>query len=244
MSNAYEYEGGELELFSGASNWKGYLQRLLAPFIRGEVLEVGAGIGGTTVFLRDVTHPRWTCLEPDATLAERLERRVHELPAADRIRIEVGTVDELAEGEQFDSVIYIDVLEHIADDARELARAARRLRPGGRVVVLSPAHAQLFTPFDAAVGHYRRYTRRTLRALTPPGLELERCFYADAVGLLASLGNKLLLRKSMPSTREIRLWDGWMVPISMRLDPLVGHRVGKSVIAVWRRPDGAPRVDA
>ena len=59
--------------------------------------------------------------------------------------------------------------------------------------------------------------------------------YMDCVGLLASLGNSLLLKASMPTQRQIRIWDDWMVPLSRCLDPILGHRLGKSILTVWRK---------
>lgn len=107
--------------------------------------------------------------------------------------------------------------------------------------MLCPAHQFLFTPFDAAIGHHRRYDAPRLRAVAPPSLELERCIYLDAVGMLASLGNKLLLRSASPTEGQIQLWDRLMVPLSTHLDGWLGHRLGKSVLAVWRRPDDQRR---
>ncbi len=118
----------------------------------------------------------------------------------------------LQASESFDTIVYIDVLEHIEDDAGELKLAARRLRRGGRIVVLSPAHQFLYTPFDAAIGHFRRYNRSSLRKISPPGLELEKLFYLDAFGIAASAMNRLLLRQSMPTKAQIETWDKWIVP--------------------------------
>jgi hypothetical protein len=109
------------------------------------------------------------------------------------------------------------------------------LLPGGRLVVLSPAHPFLFSPMDAAVGHYRRYTEATLRALTPPTCRLDRLILIDSVGFFASLANRLLLRASQLSPGQVRLWDGVFVPVSRILDPLLLRRFGKSVMAVWSR---------
>ena len=130
------------------------------------------------------------------------------------------------------------MLEHIEDDAAELARAAEWLRPGGHVVVLSPAHQWLFTPFDKAIGHFRRYTKKSLKAVAPPGAELARLAYLDSVGLLASIGNRVILRRAVPSAGQIAAWDKLMVPLSRALDPVLAHTVGKSVLGVWRRPTG------
>ena len=72
-------------------------------------------------------------------------------------RTVAGLIADLPCVPSFDSIVYIDVLEHIKDDSAEIAAATARLRSNGTLVVLSPAHAWLFSAFDAAVGHYRRY---------------------------------------------------------------------------------------
>src|SRR5262249_30583866 len=138
-------------------------------------------------------------------------------------------------------ILYLDVLEHIVDDRGELARAARRLAPNGRLVVLAPAHPWLYTPFDRAIGHHRRYTRASLRALAPDGVRELLLRYLDAAGLAASLGNRLVLRSAQPTSRQIRTWDRWLVPCSRWLDRATFGRIGKSVLGVWRKPDAAAR---
>jgi SAM-dependent methyltransferase len=236
--NEIAYVGSELDLFARAVNWKRYWSSILRPCLGTRILDVGAGIGATLDVLADGPGRRWLALEPDPGLAERLRARV----AAGEIRAEVevrtGTIADLAPDERFDTILYIDVLEHIAEDAAEFSRAAERLLPGGRVCVLSPAHQWLFTPFDAAIGHERRYTRASLAAAAPPGLVCERLDYLDSVGMLASMGNRFLLRSAHPRESQIALWDRVMVPASRVLDPVLLRRVGKSVLGVWRREGG------
>lgn len=235
----FEYVGGELELFAAARNWKRRLARELAPHLGGNVLEVGAGLGGTTEsLLQDAEVGRWLALEPDPELFAELERKVESLDR--RFAAEVcarrGTLSDLEADERFDALLYIDVLEHIEDDRDELVRAAAHLEPGGKLVVLAPAHQSLFSEFDRAIGHFRRYDRRSLAALAPAGTELVALTYLDSVGWLASLANRLLLRRSLPTPAQIRVWDGVLVPLSGVLDRLLLGRFGKSVLAVWRRP--------
>ncbi len=231
---SFRYVGSELELFSAATNWKAYLGAVLRPFVGGRVLEVGAGIGSNVPYLWNDRVRQWTCLEPDGGLARRIAERLAggHLPAA--CRVAAGTIERVDAAARFDTILYLDVLEHIAEDRAELARARRRLAAGGNLVVLAPAHQFLFTPFDAAIGHHRRYDRAALRALTPPGSELAACAMLDCAGLLASLANKLLLRTASPSRRQIAVWDKLLVPVSRALDRALGCRLGKTVLAVWR----------
>jgi hypothetical protein len=233
--SSFTYIGDELNLFSAAKNWKSYLRREITPFLGSEVLEVGAGLGGTTKFLCNGNFERWICLEPDASLAEHLSEQIRkgELPAC--CQVAVGTLENRTDTECFDTLLYIDVLEHIEDDKGELVRALSFLRSGGRLVVLSPAHQWLFSEFDRAIGHFRRYTRGALRAITPAGATVERLIYLDSVGLVASLSNRVLLKKSMPTARQISVWDGIMVPLSRALDLVLLHCLGKSVLGVWKK---------
>ena len=232
--NATNYPGQELEIFAAATVWKAYLARQLRPYLGRRVLEVGAGLGGTTRVLAPTCDAEWWCLEPDPDLAQSLERalRAGELPA--RCHLQIGTLRDLPASQRYDSLLYLDVLEHIEDDRQELADAAERLAPGGHLVVVAPAHPWLFSPFDAAVGHHRRYVKRTLAGLAPPGLQLARLVYLDAVGLLASAGNHFLLRSATPTHRQIAFWDKVLVRLSRVVDPCTGHRLGKSILAVWR----------
>jgi SAM-dependent methyltransferase len=227
----FEYVGSELEIFAHAANWKKYVRSKLGPYLTGDVLEVGAGLGGATQFLCDGTQRRWVCLEPDSKLAQQLEQRV--VRNKRQCEVAVGTLANLNGQETFDSILYMDVLEHIEEDRAELLRAAQHLKPGGALMVLSPAIPWLYSPFDAAIGHYRRYTKQTLRAAAPKELKEEQCIYLDSVGFLASAGNRLFLRSAAPSLNQILLWDRLMVPPSRFVDLLIGYSIGRSLLGVW-----------
>jgi|KBSSwiStaDraftv2_1062776.scaffolds.fasta_scaffold298633_2 SAM-dependent methyltransferase len=231
----FRYEGSELALFAEADHWKRYYRRSLRPFIGSSVLEVGAGIGGTTGVLCAGEHRRWVCLEPDEVLARQLDERIRigALPASCECRI--GALNSIPDSELYDTVLYIDVLEHIERDRDELERATKHLVPGGHLVVVAPAHQWLFSPFDAAIGHFRRYSRRSLGDLDPPGMQVVLARYLDSVGLLASLANRLVLRSAMPTVGQIRIWDNFMVPWSRFLDPIFLYGIGKTIVVVWRR---------
>src|SRR5581483_8234776 len=213
--------GTELDLFAAAHNWKGYWSQHIRPFVYGDVLETGAGIGANTLFLDQGARGRWVCLEPDPKLVSRIAGNL-ETSKRGSYEIERGTLQTLNPKWRFDTIIYIDVLEHIEDDRGELRAAADRLRRGGRAIVLSPAHQSLFTPFDSVIGHYRRYNREMLQAITPPELQIERIDYLDSAGLAASFANRFILRQSMPTARQLAFWDRWMIPVSRWVDPLMG----------------------
>jgi SAM-dependent methyltransferase len=182
------------------------------------------------------TATEWVCLEPSVPLVRRLKENLCR-NGYSRCRIVNGFLDDLASEQQFNSIIYIDVLEHIEDDAAEMERASRLLKPGGHLVVLVPAHQWLYSPFDREIGHFRRYSAEDLLRRAPRDLYNERLVYLDSIGLVASCGNKLLLRQSMPSSRQIFFWDRVMVPVSRWVDPFLRNKFGKSLLAVWRKAD-------
>lgn len=231
----YTYVGSELDLFSAAVNWKAYWRSQIEAYLGAEVLEVGAGIGGTTKQLCAGRHKRWVCLEPDEQLAQRLAQEIEERNLPANCEVSIGTLADLEEQNSFDTLLYIDVLEHLEDDGGEIERASHYLRKGGHLIVLSPAHQWLYTPFDKEIGHYRRYTKRSLTSLTPQGLTVVCSRYLDSIGLFASLGNRLILNSKMPTPKQIAFWDNYMVPLSRFVDPLLIYSVGKSVLGVWRR---------
>jgi len=226
------YVGSELDVFAEARNWKKYYGAAVKPYLRGVVVEVGAGIGATTSALCDGTQDLWLCLEPDLALLARAKGR-RDLPAC--CRFAAGSSSALAPRARVNAILYIDVLEHIERDGDELRRVLPALAPGGHVLVVAPAHQYLYTPFDAAIGHHRRYDCASLRAVVPDGFEIIRLCYLDSIGFFASLANRLLLREAHPSYAQIRFWDRVLVPPSRIFDPLLGHRFGKSVLGVFRR---------
>jgi SAM-dependent methyltransferase len=227
------YIGTELELFAEAKRWKTYFGSVLSPFVAGHVLEVGAGIGSNIPFLYNERVASWTSVEPDPVLAQQIETRIAagSLP---QCRVITGTIASIDENERFDTILYIDVLEHLSDDTAELFAARRRLAPAGHVIVLAPAHQMLFSAFDSAIGHHRRYSRKSLVDVGPKGCQLTMCCMLDCAGFVASLANRILLSQPMPSRSQIAFWDGWLVPISCRLDGPFGRRFGKTIVAVWR----------
>ena len=234
--NGLQYVGEELDLFAHAENWKKYWSEQIAPFLGRSVLEVGAGIGAsTTIFssYAEAAERSWLCLEPDPDLAKRIAEKITNGDLPDYCTVSIGTIADLPQEARFDSILYIDVLEHIENDRDEVARAAKRLRPGGTLIVLAPAHQELYSPFDKSIGHFRRYNRKSLIELSPPGLTVSRSVYLDSVGMLASAANKYLLKKPMPALADILLWDRRMIPISRRVDRLIGYNFGKSVLTVW-----------
>ncbi|MFT3681420.1 MAG: class I SAM-dependent methyltransferase [Ferruginibacter sp.] len=234
MSEAsFEYIGNELELFAAAKNWKLYVASLIKPFIKGDVLEAGAGIGTNTNLFFTPAVQHWTLLEPDKNFCIEIEKRISDKILPGGCTVFNGYTNEL--NAQFDTIIYIDVLEHIEDDKKEIETAAALLRSGGHLIALSPAYDFLMSPFDKAIGHFRRYNKKELLSKAGDHLTNEKIFYADSMGLATSLANKYLLKQQYPTKKQISFWDSFIIPVSKITDKLILHSAGRSVIGIWSK---------
>ena len=231
----YFYPGEELSLFEEARNWKKYFSSKIGPYIKGNVLEVGAGIGETTPYLLNKNVKEWTCLEPDARLFSLLAGKKSENKLPANCTLVQGMLDALPAGNRYDTILYIDVLEHIEDDASEIRSALSRLNDNGHLVIISPAKQYLYSPFDKSIGHFRRYNKRTLRKAVDEKRASEvRIFYMEATGMLLLVLNKFLLRKKYPNSTVIKIWDRIFIPASRLIDRILFYSTGKSIIGIWK----------
>jgi SAM-dependent methyltransferase len=227
----YSYVGSELELFIKATNWKKYWSSRVRPFVRGNVLDVGAGLGATFDYLGESSEG-WTCLEPDPALCDQLSARLTNHPRPPHVRC--GTLETLSADERFDTIAYIDVLEHIEHDREQARAAGEHLKSGGSLIVLSPALPFLFSPFDHSVGHFRRYTASSLEQVTPPGLTVKDWFFLDGLGVLASLFARIA-KRSAPTQAQIATWDKTIVPVSRVTDAITSRWFGRTIVMVWTK---------
>ena len=230
---AFEYIGNELKLFAAAKKWKQYAAGLIKPFIKGDVLEAGAGIGSNTALFFTDAVSSWVLLEPDKKFATALEKTLQENKLAGNCSVFNGYSNQLKK--KFDSILYIDVIEHIENDKAEIATAIELLNSGGHLIVLSPAHNFLRSRFDKAIGHYRRYSKKTLLDIANEKVRIEKILYADSIGLTVSLANKFLLQQQYPTKKQIHFWDSYIIPVSKILDRILMYKAGKTVIAVWKK---------
>jgi 2-polyprenyl-3-methyl-5-hydroxy-6-metoxy-1,4-benzoquinol methylase len=237
--NESRYVGQELDIFAQAKHWKNYWSSAIRPYITGDVLEVGAGLGANEEFLHSQSVSSWTCLEPDPELAGRIRTNLDARGRTAGYCVTIGTTQTMESQARFQAILYIDVLEHIEHDRQELACASRLLHDGGTIIVLSPAHQWLYTPFDRAIGHFRRYDRASLAACSPADCVMERLVYLDSIGMLASLANRMFLQQSMPTLKQVLFWDRFLVPPSTLLDPVLAYSAGKSILGIWRKTAAA-----
>ncbi len=232
----FQYSGSELTVFSGARNWKSYWKSRINKFIKGNVLDVGAGIGATAeLFINDKRINSWFFLEPDKYLASELASKIQTNIFSDKFEILNCITADLNADKSFNTILYIDVLEHIENDLSELACASKLLSHDGYILIVVPAHQILFSNFDKHVGHYRRYNKSTLRKVIPSDLQIVKMEYLDSIGVLASFASKFILKAVSPSKLQVKIWDTLFVSLSKVIDPIIFHAVGKSIICVLKK---------
>jgi glycosyltransferase involved in cell wall biosynthesis len=223
-----------LHRMAALDRYNGFLFEQIRPAIGQRILEVGAGTGNLTRFLFGRDEVVATDVDPRYT--ELLARRFEQATNISAVTFDLGgeLPAELA-ARHFDTILCLNVLEHVADDRAALARLRDRLEPGGRLILLVPAHRGLYGSIDRAIGHYRRYERNELeRLLVEGGFEIESLFHVNATSIPGwYLNGRVLRRESVPGI-QARLADR-LVPL-YRLERRLGIPFGLSIITFARRP--------
>jgi 2-polyprenyl-3-methyl-5-hydroxy-6-metoxy-1,4-benzoquinol methylase len=204
----------------------------------GKMLEVGAGAGTITRKLADrYPSSRLVALEPAENVVTPLTAYA---ALSDRVTVHQETLlDYVGHGERdFEAVLYLNVLEHIEDDARELRLAAEVLRPGGALLVFGPALEALYSDLDYKAGHYRRYALAHLCRLTESaGLAVDKARYFDILGVVPYYLVYKLLRQTDISGSTMWGYDRVVVPVSRMLQRVLRRPpVGKNVLLVATKP--------
>lgn len=230
------YEGRDLEVLEDMENYYAWIMETFAPYVSGRAIEYGAGTGNFSqqfVALADNV----TLVEPSRSLSGALRARFSDTPKVSVIDESLETHIAKTMSGSFDTVLMVNVLEHIEDDRAALANLFRILRPGGHLLVFVPALQGLMSELDIIHGHFRRYHKPDLKKkIGDAGGEVQHCRYFDLAGMMPWL----ILNKLMGSTafnpKLVRFHDRAIVPLSRTIERLVPVPVGKNLILVSRKP--------
>jgi SAM-dependent methyltransferase len=217
-----DYNGIEtLAALEGAANYNNAIEGLLvreASLVAGcSVLDVGSGSGEYARRMRQLG-AALQCVEPDpamrsALLAEGFE--CHE---------SIANIDTT-----FDLIVMVNVLEHIEHDSQFLVQLRPLMSENGRLFVFVPAHQMLYSKFDKAIGHFRRYSKGRLHAVVnEASFVIKRSGAFDILGIVPALLFRLL-GKERPGKASIKIFDTVIFPISKLCDRVTGRRVGKNL---------------
>lgn len=227
-----------LEVIADANRFNGWMYETIRPFLRGNILEIGSGIGNiSSFFLADKI--TITLSDTDAFYIEKLKSQFISSPALKRIlMIDLqhpsfeANYSQLKE--QYDAIFLLNVLEHIEDDNAAIKNCNFLLKPGGSLLILTPAYSFLYSSLDKALGHYRRYTNSCLNTLLQKNkLVIKNSFYFNALGIPAWFYGKILKLKTIPSTK-MRLYNK-MVPLARLIDKIIFRKAGLSVISIGEK---------
>lgn len=224
-----------LDHLDGADNYAAWILAQVEPHLGRDVLEVGAGHGTFTEMLSARGY-RVIATE----VSERCLGILRDRFAMDEgVTVVPGGADAVAGMPLHDAAVLINVLEHIPDDDAVLRELGVALKPGGRLILWVPAYQALYSEFDRKIGHYRRYTKRTLRKqLIRAGYDVPEIRYHNTVGALAWLIIARLLRRDPTGGTPVKIYDSLFVPIMKRLEGNWGAPFGQSVFAVATWPGG------
>ncbi|TWD80522.1 methyltransferase family protein [Kribbella amoyensis] len=218
--------------------YRRYQFGLIAPHCGRSVLEVGAGLGEFAAQFTELPGQeldRLVLTDADPGAVELLGQRFAHRPEVEARQLALG--GELSLDKPVDSVIAINVLEHIEDDAGALRGLAGLVVPGGTIVLWVPGYQQLYGEFDRRVGHVRRYTPSTLAdAITRAGLQVE---LAKPVNLLGGIAWWAAVRRggsTSPNPRLVSIYDRFVVPVTRAVERRVRVPFGQTVLAVARVP--------
>lgn len=221
------------KLAGSAARYNRWLFERTDGLIGARVVDVGAGIGTFTDFAahegREVV-----ALEPDGELIGLLTERFRE---ASNVRVLHGDVKDLTPelvGFHADSVLCLNVLEHVRDDADALRRVREALVPAGKLFLLVPAHEWLFGSLDRSAKHERRYRKDRLRELLEnAGFNVRALRHVNPLGIAGWFVWGRILRAPGLPARTLGAYDR-LVPLLRVLDAL-RVPIGLSLWAVAER---------
>lgn len=223
-------ENFEFTALSEARNYRAAIAKLFSPYLKGDILEIGAGIGQMLEDVQRICKPRSiAAVEPDGGFFSELQRR---LPDA---KVWHGLEENLPSNESFDAILSVNVLEHIEKDIEELANWRRRLLPRqGYLCLLVPARPELYSLIDLDFGHFRRYTRKGLaETIAAAGFTDLNVSYFNAVGYFAWLINFKLLNSRSFNPTAVRSFDRFIFPFFNGMENVLGRpQFGQSLVAV------------
>jgi SAM-dependent methyltransferase len=232
------YEGQDLEALADIPNYQRWILDKFPVSPRGRVLEIGAGIGNLARHYVDRVDET-VLLEPALNLRGRLEtafqgRSSVRVVSALLEQVTGRTVDGVNfEPATFDTILLINVLEHVDDDRAMLGRIQSLLRPGGSLLLFVPALPWLYGSLDELVQHKRRYTREGLRAVVASAnLEIRFLRYFDVLGVLPWFVAGRVLKRRQFDELAARLYDRTAVPIGIQMERHFAPPLGKNLICV------------
>jgi SAM-dependent methyltransferase len=240
------YEGHEFEGLSAAKNYYSWILSEFREVLRGRCLEVGAGIGTVSTLLLEEDLRQLTCIEPAENLFPILRQRlrgvldVYESPKISRRSVKLFplTLHEFAETRRrrFDTIVCINLLEHIEYGQEAISEMHCLLRSGGHICIFVPAFQWLYGTLDASFGHFRRYGKHQLGQLVhDAGFSIIKLKFFNMIGMFTwFLMGKILRWRSWRSL-SVAANDRTIVPLFRRVECHISPPFGQSLLLIARK---------
>ena len=223
-----------LEVAQSAVNYRKWLAKLTFPFLGDNPLEFGSGIGDYADEWLLLGCKQITVSENSPTRLARLIDKFDENPRVHIKQIDIENIDDNEVG--YSAIVSLNVIEHLENDERAVRNAIHSLQPGGYFIAFAPAFPILMSKFDKAVGHHRRYTKKSARALLRiNGLAIIETSYVNSIGWLAWLGGMRLLKITPRDGLILKIWGRVVIPIFSTLESWVSPPFGQSILIVGRK---------
>lgn len=217
-----------LDYLAHADQFNAWVFEQISPYLGDRVLEIGCGTGNFTVPLAHRCR-HLTAVDLDADYVATARSR---LPHAPHVDFFTGDATQMEWSDRFDTVILLDVLEHIEQDAEFLHRLRHVLNPGGRLILKVPAGQRLYSSLDANVGHYRRYNKTSItQVLDAAHFTPEHLRYFNMAGIPGWWVNGSVLKRTVPSSGQVGLFNR-LVPLFKAMEQRIEPPRGLSLIAI------------
>jgi 2-polyprenyl-3-methyl-5-hydroxy-6-metoxy-1,4-benzoquinol methylase len=237
MDHEHVYVGKDLEAMSFAENYHRWIMEIFGPYLGKRVVEVGAGTGSFSELILEHDLESLALVEPSADMHRLLSERIGRMPVQSRLKtynsIFTAVANQIKELDEPDSIIYVNVLEHIQDDEAELRSIQSTLSAGGRVFIFVPALRQLFGSVDERIGHFRRYVKDELvEKCSQSGFRVIKCGYFDFFGIAPWWFKHCLLRSPNLGSGSVKIYDKFIVPAARVIESALPPPVGKNIFLI------------
>lgn len=228
-----QYQGvSTLEVLEEAKNYNKWIAENFLPHLVSPVLEIGAGTG-------NITH-HFQCTEElfisdnDRDLLKLLEKKFQKNKNIKKIHLDITKPVPVKYEKYFSAIVGINVLEHIADDAKALKNLRRMLKKNGKLILLVPAKKIAYTKLDREVGHFRRYEKNELiEKIRASGYMIETIYFFNIVGLVSWIVRDKIGKSPHLKPYHIAIFD-MIVPFLKRIEKIRKPVIGISLVVVAR----------
>ncbi|NTW48586.1 MAG: class I SAM-dependent methyltransferase [Chlorobiales bacterium] len=231
------YFAEDLDSMEFAVNYHRWIYDIFKPFIGKRIVEVGAGTGLFSKLLLENNPDSLSLIEP-SQVYNKLTKQIHSHNTTTKIKtynsIFTNVCDEIKHNQNPDTIVYINVLEHIEDDLEELATMNKTLCTAGHILIFVPALSWAYGTMDELLGHYRRYTLSELKGkCEAAGFSVVSARYFDFVGIFPWwLRYRVLKSKKFMEPSAVKFFDTYIVPIIRRVESNMRFPLGKNLILI------------